>query len=141
MCGVFRSADVKDFSSINFDNSNILNVFSAYPHVTNYANSFSNDPYSILDPFVHTFNFWNGGNTWREQYDVVVGFGLLYSIKSYYDSGLLTDESESQLIKHYFSIGRKSLDKLNKSTDPNLSAQSAVVLPYLIDAIIRLKLV
>jgi hypothetical protein len=94
-----------------------------------------------LDPFVHTFNFWYGGNTWREQYDVVVGFGLLYSIKSYYENGLLTNESEIKLIKHYFSIGRNSLDKLNKNLDPNVASQSLVVMPYLIDAIIRLRLI
>jgi hypothetical protein len=140
MCGVFKSSEVKDFSSDKFDDDNKLNVFSSYPHVINYANSFSADSYSIFDPFAHTFNFWNGGNTWRNEYDQVVGLSLLYSIRIFYEKNLITPEVERELIKHYFFIGGKSLS--NILTDSNWSDFSHVsaVLPYLIKAINRLKM-
>lgn len=141
MCSVFRSEAVRDFSSENFGDPSKVDVFSSYSHVINYAKSLSPTSYSIFDPFVYTFNFWDGGNRWKEYYDVVVGFGLLYSIKIYYENNLLTDDVERTLIKHYFSIGGKSLHNLLSNMSEDISSQSSVVMPYLIDAIVRLRLI
>jgi hypothetical protein len=141
MCSVFKSEAVKDFSSESFGDPKKVDIFSTYPHVINYAKSLPPDSYSIFDPFVHTFNFWSGGNGWRDYYDIVVGLGLLYSIKTYYDNNFLTDDVERDLIKHYFAIGGKSLYNLNSKFDVEVASQASVVMPYLIDAIIRLRLI
>ena len=131
MCGVFKTDLVKDHSSINFPNDAKLSVWSSYPHVINYANSLPPGAKSVYDPFLYTFNFWNGGNTWKKELDVVVALGILNSIKHFSENGHVDSIQEAKLIKHYLCISSSSRKKLYEINDDAINKQFAAVSPYL----------
>lgn len=131
MCGVFKTGLVQDHSSENFPNGTKLSVWSSYPHVINYANSLSPDATAIFDPFIYTFNFWDGGNTWKEEYNVTVALGILNSIKHFSENGHLDSSQEAELIKHYLSVSSSSRKQLYEISDDLINKQFAVVSPYL----------
>lgn len=135
MCGLFRTSAVKDFSTSNFLETTQHDVFSSYPHVINYANSFKPSSPAIFDPFIYTFNFWDGGNSWKEQYDIVVCLGLLYCIMNYYSNDHLAFSKERHIFQHYLAIAKSSIDNLSRCEDPKILSQFSVVAPYFFDRV------
>lgn len=131
MCGLFKTNLVKDFSSNKFTEGLALSVWSSYPHVINYAKSFSPDAKALYDPFIYTFNFWDGGNTWKRDYDVVVALGILYSIKCYAENNHIEEKAEEKLLKYYIRASRKSRVNLYLNGSEELSPQFFEVYPYL----------
>jgi hypothetical protein len=132
MCGLFKTELVRDCSSDKFPEGNELSVWSSYPHVINYAKSLSPDASAIYDPFIYTFNFWDGGNTWKNELDIAVALGVLYSIKCYSENKHLNIDAEKNLLKHYMAISGESRYKLFIQEKKSLGDQYNEVYPYLL---------
>ena len=132
MCGVYKTELVHDWSSNKFPDENELSMWSCYPHVINYAKSFLPDARAIYDPFVYTFNFWDGGNTWKNDYDKVVALGILYSIKCYFENNHLDERAHQAILHHYMAMSGESRYKLLLQTSHSLNDQYNEVYPYLL---------